>query len=99
MRGVLAADETTVGRLVGLLKPDGALELLVSVVEGDVAADSPPLDESAVRSLADVYETRGLKLDELRLAEVEDIDRLGSSWGRRLGIPNDREGWILRFSL
>jgi 16S rRNA (adenine(1408)-N(1))-methyltransferase len=98
MHGVLAADETTIGRLVGLLKPVGALELLVSVAEGDVAADSPPIDESAARSLAHAYADRGLTVEEVRLAEETDIDRLGSSWGRRLGIPHQREGWILRFS-
>jgi 16S rRNA (adenine(1408)-N(1))-methyltransferase len=97
MHGVLAADETTVGRLTGLLRPHGVLELLISVVEGDVAAESAPLDQSAVRALAGAYQSQGLSVEELRLAEEADIDRLGSSWGRRLGIPDRRQAWILRF--
>jgi len=35
LHGVLAADEVMVGRLVGLLRNAGRLELLLSVVESD----------------------------------------------------------------
>lgn len=97
LQGVLAADEVMVGRLVGLLRAGGKLELLLSVVESDTAVDSPPLDEERARSLAADLERLGLTSEEVRLAEESDIDRLGSSWGRRLGIPSQREAWILRF--
>jgi 16S rRNA (adenine(1408)-N(1))-methyltransferase len=97
LRGVLAADEDMVGRLVGLLRDGGRLELLLSVVESDSAVDAPPLDKQRATALAADYERLGLTAEEVRLAEVSDIDRLGSSWGRRLGIPDHRQGWILRF--
>ena len=97
LQGVLAADEVMVSRLAGLLRDGGRLELLLSVIESDTAVDSPPLDESRARGLAADYERFGLTTEEVRLAEDADIDRLGSSWGRRLGIPGHRPGWILRF--
>lgn len=98
LQGVLAADEVMVGRLIGLLRDGGRLELLLSVAESDNAVDSPPLDEGRARALATDYERLGLKTEEVRLAEESDIDRLGSSWGRRLGIPSHRQAWILRFA-
>jgi 16S rRNA (adenine(1408)-N(1))-methyltransferase len=97
LTGVLAPDPQMIGRLVGLLRAGGTLELLVSVAETDVGAETPPLDDQAARALAVAYSNLGLKAVEVRLAEESDIDRLGSSWGRKLGIPHDRQGWILSF--
>jgi len=96
MRGVLDADAALVGRLTALLRDGGRLEFLLSVAESDVVAESPPLDEAVVQALAKRYEALGLTIEEIRLAEESDIDRLGSSWGRRLGIPHNRQGWVLR---
>lgn len=98
MQGVLAADAVMVGRLVGLLRAAGRLELLVSVVEADAAAGSPPIDEARAHALATAYQSLGLEAEEVRLADESDVDRLGSSWGRRLGIPRRRQAWILRFT-
>jgi 16S rRNA (adenine(1408)-N(1))-methyltransferase len=97
LKGVLAADEVVVGRLVGLLRDGGRLELLLSVVESDNAVEAPPLNEEGAKALAAAYERFGLATEEVRLAEKSDIDRLGSSWGHRLGIPDHRQGWILSF--
>lgn len=98
MQGVLSADTVMVGRLVGLLRPGGRLELLVSVVEADAATGSAPIDEERAHSLAAEYGKLGLETEEVRLADEPDVDRLGSSWGRRLGIPRRRQAWILRFT-
>lgn len=97
MRGVLTADGAMVARLTGLLRPGGRLELLLSIVETDAEPDLPALDENRARALASEYGRLGLTVEEVRLAEDADIDRLGSSWGRRLGIPTHRQAWILRF--
>ena len=45
LRGVLTADHEMVGRLTGLLRAGGRLELLLSIVEADGEADMPVLDE------------------------------------------------------
>jgi 16S rRNA (adenine(1408)-N(1))-methyltransferase len=97
MRGVLTADGVMVARLTGLLRGRGRLELLLSIVETDAGAEMPALDENGARALAAEYGRLGLTVEEVRLAEEADIDRLGSSWGRRLGIPTHRQAWILRF--
>jgi len=93
----LTAEDAMVARLTGLLRDGGRLELLLSIVETDAGADMPALDEDRARSLATEYGRLGLTVQEVRLAEEADIDRLGSSWGRRLGIPTHRQAWILRF--
>ena len=98
LQGVLSADEAMVRRLVGLLRDGGRLELLLSVEESDLVVGSPAVDEQRARQLAADYEGLGLASEEIRLADGSDIDRLGSSWGRRLGIPERRQAWILRFN-
>ena len=94
---VLLADEQFISRLGGLMKPDARLEMLVSVAESDVGAGKINFDEERARALAIEYERHGLKLERLQLAEESDVDRLGSSWGRRLAIPRRRQAWILAF--
>ena len=77
MRGVLSADDAMVSRLTGLLRAGGRLELLLSIVEADAGADMPALDENRARALASEYGRLGLTVEEVRLAEDADIDRLG----------------------
>jgi 16S rRNA (adenine(1408)-N(1))-methyltransferase len=98
LHGMLAADAGMVDRLTGLLRADGRLEMLLSVAESDVAPGTPPLDEAGAGALAGRYSALGMAVEEVRLADESDVDRLGSSWGRRLGIPQRRDGWILTFS-
>jgi 16S rRNA (adenine(1408)-N(1))-methyltransferase len=95
---VLLPDPVFVSRLQALLKPKGTVEMLVSVGESDVGAGSIDFDETRARALAADYDRLGLKPTEIRLAEAADVDRLGSSWGRRLAIPRRRQAWILRFA-
>lgn len=95
---VLLADEVFLGKLKALLKPDGRLELLISVAESDVGAGKIDFDEAKARALAADYEKLGLKPEGLKMADELDIARLGSSWGRRLAIPRRRQAWILLFT-
>jgi 16S rRNA (adenine(1408)-N(1))-methyltransferase len=95
---VLLADSVFLDKLKGVLKPVGRLELLVSVAESDVGAGKIDFDETKARALAADYRKLGLKPEEVRLADEADVERLGSSWGRRLAIPRRRQAWILRFA-
>jgi 16S rRNA (adenine(1408)-N(1))-methyltransferase len=95
---VLLADPPFVGKLLAVLKPVGRLEMLVSVAESDVGAGKIDFDEEKARALAGEYDKLGLKAEEIRMADERDVERLGSSWGRRLAIPRRRRAWILRFS-
>ena len=84
--------------LLAVLKPGGRVEMLVSVAESDVGAGKIEFDEAKARALAADYDKLGLRAEEIRLADESDVDRLGSSWGRRLAIPRRRQAWILRFT-
>jgi 16S rRNA (adenine(1408)-N(1))-methyltransferase len=95
---VLLADEVFLGKLKALLKPHGRLELLVSVAESDVGAGKIDFDQAKAHALAADYERFGLKPEGLKMADESDVERLGSSWGRRLAIPRRRQAWILRFT-
>lgn len=95
---VLLADAVFLGKLRALLKPHGRLELLISVAESDVGAGKIDFDESKARALAADYAKLGLKPAGLKMADESDVDRLGSSWGRRLAIPRRRQAWILLFT-
>jgi 16S rRNA (adenine(1408)-N(1))-methyltransferase len=95
---VLLADEVFLGKLMAVLKPVGRLELLVSVAESDVGAGKIDFDEAKARALAVSYSKLGWKPEDVRLADVADVERLGSSWARRLAIPRRRQAWILRFT-
>jgi hypothetical protein len=73
------------------------LRVLVSVIERDVPAlrlaDRPGLDLLA--PLACAVSEAGLPVTACRRATREDIVELGSSWAKRLGIPERRPAWLL----
>lgn len=97
LRSLLEADADTLGRLRGLLSSNGRLELLLSVAVVDTVPDSPPLDQARAEDLAARLALTGLSVDSVRLAEESDVDRYGSDWARRLGIPRRRQAWVLAF--
>jgi 16S rRNA (adenine(1408)-N(1))-methyltransferase len=95
---VLLADPVFVDKVKAVLKPRGQLEMLISVAESDVGAGKINFGESQARALVAEYAGLGLTPDGLKVADESDVDRLGSSWGRRLAIPRRRQAWILRFA-
>jgi 16S rRNA (adenine(1408)-N(1))-methyltransferase len=95
---VLLADPVFLEKVLAVLKRAGRLELLVSVAESDVGAGKIDFDEAKARALVAEYSKLGLKAEEIRLADELDVERLGSSWGRRLAIPRRRQAWILSFA-
>jgi len=38
----------------------------------------------------------GLEVEECRPAVATDVAQLGSTWAKRLGIPQRRQAWLLR---
>jgi 16S rRNA (adenine(1408)-N(1))-methyltransferase len=97
LRGLLAPDATLVEKIRDLLKPGGGLELLLSATDRDSAAAGVKLEnhDDVVR-LTSAYEAVGLRVVECRPADLSDVDRLSSAWGRRLGIPTRRRAWLIR---
>jgi hypothetical protein len=69
---------------------------MVSVTE----RDGPTLQHRAVTGhplapFADALCEAGLTVETPRLATTTDVDTLGSSWARRLGIAARRDAWLL----
>jgi 16S rRNA (adenine(1408)-N(1))-methyltransferase len=95
---VLLADPVFLAKLSAVLKAHGRLEMLLSVAESDVGAGSIDFDEEKARALAAKYGKLGFRSEQVRPAEESDVDRVGSSWARRLAIPRRRQAWILRFA-
>ncbi len=97
LRGLVLAEPAMVCSVAGLLAPAGRVELLLSVTGTDASTGLPALDETAMHLLAAAYRDHGLDCLELRSATAGDIERLSSSWARRLGIPAHRQAWLVRF--
>ncbi|MDQ3938354.1 MAG: class I SAM-dependent methyltransferase [Chloroflexota bacterium] len=97
LRGVVAEHGAMICRLSETLAPDGELELLLSVRPADRLQSLPMLDASAIARMLAGYEQVGLLVAEARPATDRDVDRLSSSWARRLGVPTRRPAWLLRF--
>lgn len=98
LRGLLSADVSLLHAVSALLKPSGEIELLLSTTPTDGASVLLHTDEDA-RALARAYESAGLSVAGWRAATSEDVARLSSSWGRRLGIPERRTAWIFQLGI
>lgn len=97
LHGMLRADPAVVGALRGLLRVGGGLEALLSVAEGDGVPGYGQLTGHSLTRMAAAYRALGLECVEIRLANETDVERLSSSWARRLGIPKRRDAWIVSF--
>jgi 16S rRNA (adenine(1408)-N(1))-methyltransferase len=95
LRAVLEPDPRVVRDIRGLLRPQGRLEVLVSVSERDHGL--PALDGSAWCVLADQYRDLDLVPCVVRPAAAADVAASGSSWAKRLGIPVRRAAWWASF--
>jgi hypothetical protein len=63
--------------------------VVVSVTERDGLGLARTADLGA-------FAAAGLQVLENREATRRDVDGLGSSWAKRLGIPRRRPAWLLR---
>ncbi|HUG48811.1 MAG TPA: class I SAM-dependent methyltransferase [Candidatus Limnocylindria bacterium] len=97
LRGVALPDPDLLARLSCALRPAGELELLLSVQPADRSLGLDVLDGPTIDELMLAYVAAGLGCREARRATGDDVDRLGSSWARRLGVPHLRPAWLLRF--
>ncbi|WP_435593401.1 methyltransferase domain-containing protein [Nocardia sp. bgisy118] len=93
LRGVITADPVIVAGLARVMKPGAALSILVSVTEHDRGSGLPPIDEHALRGLAEPCAAQGLTITGVNPATAADIAATGSSWGKRLGAGSQRSAW------
>lgn len=97
LRGLVRAEPDLLAGLTGCLREGGELELLLSVGPRDRSAGVTEFDRRAADVLIGDLKTRGLYATAVRQATPDDVDRLSSSWAKRLGVPNRRVAWLLRF--
>ena len=75
-----------------MLRPDGRLEIFLSVTSRDHVDGVAAFDTGAGASVASAARAAGLDLLSVRPATPEDLGATHSSWARRLG---DRPVWRL----
>lgn len=97
LHGAIGPETWFVELIHRLLRPGGRAQLVLSTDPREVAAGLPRLDSVSARALADTYARGGLQPLCVRRVTTADVNELGSSWAKRLGIPARREAWF--FSL
>ncbi len=95
LRAAVTPDPVFVAQLRVLLASHGSVRLLLSVTPRDFSTDLPQLDRNAVAELITEYRNLGIAIATARIATSDDVDALDSSWARRLGIPDQRDAWLL----
>lgn len=99
LRAVLAPDPDVVAGVAALLRPGGALTVLVSVVDRDRVEGVDRLDERTAGRVASRLAATGagLRLDACRPATAADVEASHSAWAKRLGVGRSRPAWLLAF--
>lgn len=97
LRGVVRPEAALLEGLRQSLRGGGELELLLSVGERDLPAGLPALDRPAIDRLSVAYARAGLCPSRVGEATAADVERLSSTWAKRLGVPGRRSAWLLRF--
>jgi len=71
---------------------------MASLVERDAPARGVGANDGGgalLDPLATALQAAGLHIIEGQPATAADVARLGSSWAKRLGIPDRRPAWVL----
>jgi 16S rRNA (adenine(1408)-N(1))-methyltransferase len=87
LRGTLGLEPRAMAGLASLAGSTGRLEALLSVEARDGLGDLAGAARDEAR-LSAAWAALGFELDELRLAEPEEVAASGSSWARRLGATS-----------
>jgi 16S rRNA (adenine(1408)-N(1))-methyltransferase len=95
LRAAVLAEPWLLDLLHAVLCPGGRVTMLVSVTERERTTGLPVLDESSACALVSAYGAAGFGARSARLASRDDVAELGSTWARRLGVPERREAWRL----
>lgn len=96
LRGALGPEPWFHEAVRRLLRRDGGVEMLLSVVSRDALPGTAALDHATFMTFAARYRDAGWLVLDAREATPADVACSGSSWARRLGIPARRSAWVLR---
>ena len=95
LHGLLVADQALVSGIAGTLRSNGEVEIVLSTTARDAVAHGHVLESAAdAVAFAGRLEHSGLQVIDCRPAGRSDVERLSSGWGKRLGIPERRPGWL-----
>jgi hypothetical protein len=95
LRGALTPEPWFMESVTRVLRPDGELRLLLSVAPRDGIAGVATLVAAALDALACRYEAAGSRVRDARPATAADVIASGSSWAKRLGIPERRHAFVV----
>lgn len=95
LRSAINAEPAFVADLLRVLRPGGRFELLVSVTGRDLAVGEDVLDQAGAEALASAHRACGFTGVFVAPATQADVDASGSTWAKRLGIPERRPAWLL----
>ena len=84
LRGVLGLDRPALDGVASVLRPDGMLQVLASVMPSDGVFRLDCLDAAAAPAVRAAWHAAGLELMRFRPATPDEITGSGSSWARRL---------------
>jgi 16S rRNA (adenine(1408)-N(1))-methyltransferase len=96
LRAAVRAEPWLFAGLARLLVPGGEAVLILSVGERDHAMGLQPLDEARITHIDRAAHAAALELVEHRAVTRADVDAAGSTWARRLAIPERRAASLLR---
>ncbi|HZC31736.1 MAG TPA: hypothetical protein VE640_00465, partial [Candidatus Bathyarchaeia archaeon] len=94
LRGAMALDATVTAGIARLVRPDGSVEVFMSVTERD-GLGVASLGEADWDAMAARWAVFGFELTDFGSASAADIDATGSTWAKRLGAGRDRPAWRL----
>ncbi len=97
LRGLALPEPVISSAVGGLLAAGGTLDVVMSIGPADRAMGLEQIDDRLATRLADAYRAFGLDCREARKVDRRDVEQLGSSWAKRLGIPERRDAWLFRF--
>jgi SAM-dependent methyltransferase len=101
LHAVLSADARLVADMVRVLRPEGRLCVVVSVVPPDLngiglqAGTSLGEPDAYLTHLARGLDEAGLRVTRHRPVVAGDLVAMRSSWARRLGVPERRPAYLL----
>ena len=92
LRGVIGRDDAVAAGLASLIRPSGALELLVAPLERDGLDGVPTSGEDLVAGVAEAFAQHGFGVERSSQPAIAEIKATGSTWARRL----DRQATLIR---
>ena len=99
LEAILRGDRAVLDGVARMLRPEGKLRVLVSVVERDRVDALRRLDERHAREVASRVADAGigLVLEACRVATPDDVAASHSTWAKRLGVGQSRPAWLLQY--